>query len=250
MSDRIRKHKIIINQRWGTDAAPSLLDTLDKLKPIADQAAATLSWFQLIPVEGEENPFGDRLDGGGWYNWQDAWRAVYKLRDDLANLGYQGPGNYVSFGVPADSGPAYREQTDKAVALLNRIAASVHDLVNWLESRPKAKRKPRLPKVPSTLFKALELASNLLVQTIQSESGPQESTRNAIPAKSVRGQPGRRGYPLEALKYAQELRQKNPSLKAHALRGECLKKFPEDDLPPDGESFRAWLNRKRTNRTN
>jgi hypothetical protein len=67
---------------------------------------------------------------------------------------------------------------------------------------------------------------------------------------TVKGKPGRRGYPLEALKYAQELRKQNPAMKAHVIRRMCLQEFSEDDLPPDGDSFRTWLNRKRTNRTN
>ncbi len=61
----------------------------------------------------------------------------------------------------------------------------------------------------------------------------------------VRGTPGRRGYSLEALRYALDLRAKNPDLKAHALRKSCLEHYREDDLPPDADSFRAWLNRPR-----
>jgi len=68
--------------------------------------------------------------------------------------------------------------------------------------------------------------------------------------EAVKGTPGRRGYPLEALNHARQLRAKHPTMKAAALRTECLKHFPEDDLPPDGESFRRWLNRKRANRAN
>lgn len=68
--------------------------------------------------------------------------------------------------------------------------------------------------------------------------------------KGPKGKPGRRGYPLEALGYALKLRGLNPMMKASKIRGECLKRFSEHELPPDGESFRAWLNRKRTNRTN
>jgi hypothetical protein len=64
------------------------------------------------------------------------------------------------------------------------------------------------------------------------------------------GKPGRRGYPLDALQYAKKLRAEHPMMKATAIRGECLKHFSEDDLPPDAESFRRWLNRKRANRAN
>lgn len=60
-----------------------------------------------------------------------------------------------------------------------------------------------------------------------------------------KGQPGRRGYPLKALRYALNLRKKNPHLKAHSLRQKCLEKFHEDELPPDADSFRSWLNRPR-----
>ena len=74
-----------------------------------------------------------------------------------------------------------------------------------------------------------------------------DATLHELPAK---GRPGRRGYPLEALDYAQKLRAENQMMKAHSLRLECLKHFPETDLPPDAESFRRWLNRKRANRAN
>jgi hypothetical protein len=77
-----------------------------------------------------------------------------------------------------------------------------------------------------------------------------EILRKLQPASSARGRPGRRGYPREALAYAQELRKKNPEMKAHVIRQMCLKKFSEDDLPPDAAAFRGWLNRPRTNRTN
>jgi hypothetical protein len=78
----------------------------------------------------------------------------------------------------------------------------------------------------------------------------QDITAIASPTAGIKGTPGRRGYPIAALEYAKGLRRKNPRLKAHSLRQECLKKFAEDDLPPDGESFRRWLNRRRANRAN
>jgi hypothetical protein len=65
-----------------------------------------------------------------------------------------------------------------------------------------------------------------------------------------KGRPGRRGYSLAALAYAQELRRDNPGMKAQEILGMCRKKFGEDNLPPDADAFRSWLNRKRTNRTN
>lgn len=65
-----------------------------------------------------------------------------------------------------------------------------------------------------------------------------------------KGKAGRRGYPLEALAYARQLRTENPTMKAAAIRGKCLERFSEDDIPPDPESFRRWLNRKRANRAN
>jgi hypothetical protein len=66
-----------------------------------------------------------------------------------------------------------------------------------------------------------------------------------------RGQPGRRGYSLEALAYAQKLRQENPNMKVAAIRAMCLKKFSEDDMP-DTNNFARWMNRprKRANRAN
>jgi hypothetical protein len=65
-----------------------------------------------------------------------------------------------------------------------------------------------------------------------------------------KGKAGRRGYPLDALAYAKQLRTENPSMKAVAIRKKCLDHFSEDDLPPDPESFRRWMNRKRANRAN
>jgi hypothetical protein len=69
-------------------------------------------------------------------------------------------------------------------------------------------------------------------------------------AGTPKGKPGRRGYPLKALDYAKRLKRKHPGMKAEMLRRMCLQKFSEDNLPPDGPSFRAWLTRERTNRTN
>jgi len=66
----------------------------------------------------------------------------------------------------------------------------------------------------------------------------------------IKGKPGRRGYPIKVLEFAMSLRKKDPLLKAHAIRLRCLEKFSEDEMPPDGDSFRAWMNRNRTNRTN
>jgi len=71
-----------------------------------------------------------------------------------------------------------------------------------------------------------------------------------IEATATRGCPGRRGYPREALAYAQRLRRDNPDMKASTLRAKCLEKFDKDDLPPNGEAFRRWLNRPRKNRAN
>jgi len=67
-----------------------------------------------------------------------------------------------------------------------------------------------------------------------------------------KGQPGRRGYPLEALAEACEIRSQHPDWKAERIRRECLKHFLAEDLPRTAESFRSWMNRprKRTNRAN
>ena len=67
------------------------------------------------------------------------------------------------------------------------------------------------------------------------------------PAPLPKGKPGRRGYPREALEFASDLRRKYPLLKSHNLWKMCREKFSEDDLPPDANSFRSWLNRKRSN---
>jgi hypothetical protein len=65
-----------------------------------------------------------------------------------------------------------------------------------------------------------------------------------------KGKPGRRGYPVEAWNHARKLREHFPNMKAAAIRRQCLKHFPQDDVPRTTESFRSWLNRRRTNRTN
>jgi hypothetical protein len=62
-----------------------------------------------------------------------------------------------------------------------------------------------------------------------------------------RGQPGRRGYPIAAWKYAIRLRQEHPEWKAATLRKECLKRFAEDDVPASNEAFRRWMTRPRKN---
>ena len=78
--------------------------------------------------------------------------------------------------------------------------------------------------------------------------------RDRLEQKTVqpKGRPGRKGYPLEALEKAHEIRRKHPHWKAVQIRRECLNHFSEEDLPPDGDSFRRWMNRsrKRANRAN
>jgi hypothetical protein len=67
----------------------------------------------------------------------------------------------------------------------------------------------------------------------------------------VKGIPGRRGYPLDALEKARQLRRNNPTWKLTQIRNQCLKDgIHEDNLPPDADSFRRWLNRKRAKRAN
>jgi hypothetical protein len=95
------------------------------------------------------------------------------------------------------------------------------------------------------LRKELDNLRELLVLARDLERGQGARPRRGLPRRR-----GRRGYPLKALKYARRLRKLNPSMKAHVLRQKCLEKFHEDDLPPDGESFRRWLNRHRANRAN
>jgi hypothetical protein len=99
----------------------------------------------------------------------------------------------------------------------------------------------RLLALGANLKKALEGVMKLAGATADVGAAV---VQDAVP----RGKPGRRGYPVEALNYARELRRNNPTMKAHVIRQRCLKKFSEDDLPPDPESFRRWLNRKRANR--
>jgi len=66
----------------------------------------------------------------------------------------------------------------------------------------------------------------------------------------AKGQPGRRGYPIEAWKHARRLRRQHPGWKAGKIRSQCLKQFHPDDLPHSSEGFRRWLNRSRKNRAN
>lgn len=91
-----------------------------------------------------------------------------------------------------------------------------------------------------------ELAAAVVADYPAQDSRPATRPDNDAP----KGKPGRRGYPVEALDYAKELRRKNPTKKATWLRNQCLAKFSEDDLPPDADSFRRWLNRRRANRAN
>jgi hypothetical protein len=100
---------------------------------------------------------------------------------------------------------------------------------------------------PCTLEEANALSLDEVANVLETGSVKSETS---TPTDATKGQPGRRGYPLKALDHALRLRKNNPTMKAHAIRLECLKHFSEDDLPPDGESFRRWLNRKRANRAN
>jgi hypothetical protein len=61
--------------------------------------------------------------------------------------------------------------------------------------------------------------------------------------KRVKGQPGRPPYSLKALRYALQLKKKG--MRVQEILGACKKKFPADDLPPEVDAFRSWLNRKR-----
>jgi hypothetical protein len=76
-----------------------------------------------------------------------------------------------------------------------------------------------------------------------------ELLRQLAPPPPTKGVRGRRGYPAEARDFAEELRKKYPTMKAEAIRARCLKQFSEDDLPVTAAAFRAWLSRRRTNRT-
>lgn len=90
--------------------------------------------------------------------------------------------------------------------------------------------------------------SRRLAEWLKAETA-QANGRQPSDDVAPKGKAGRRGYPLEALNYARELRRNDPSKKVHVIRQECLEKF-KYDLPPDDESFRRWMNRKRANRAN
>jgi hypothetical protein len=123
--------------------------------------------------------------------------------------------------------------------------------------------KPKsLRPVPTKLVDALEDAAELLQQELNPGAMvprkrlPLQAAETLTDNKQKRsppipkGKPGRRGYPLEALEYALNLREKNPEMKAAALYNKCLKKFSEDDLPINHEAFRRWLTRPRKKRAN
>jgi len=131
-------------------------------------------------------------------------------------------------------GREIRAQLDPGPQLFSSgdVLANLRDLADWCEKNPDPSGagggEGGMPNGPPT---------------------PADPPRP--PADEIeKGKPGRRGYPLKALDYAKKLRVKNPTMKAAAIRMKCLERFSEDDLPPDAESFRRWLNRKRANRAN
>ena len=65
----------------------------------------------------------------------------------------------------------------------------------------------------------------------------------------IKGKPGRRGYPNDALTFAKQLRVQHPTMTVGEIRRKCLEKFPEHSLPAEVNAFRAWLNRRRIKRT-
>ncbi len=140
-------------------------------------------------------------------------------------------------------------QTFKDIENLCKVT---DEIVSYLDS----KRMSALGTIISD-YKEAELlfhrdgGGDFRLQTCNRARGAVHRLKWMLKAKTVpKGILGRRGYPIEALNYAIELRKKNPAMKVAKLRAECQKRFSTNELPPNNEAFRAWLNRKRTNRTN
>jgi hypothetical protein len=127
------------------------------------------------------------------------------------------------------------------------------DEIYWQgENFPAWKVKPEKqgPRKTGRLVYVLADSRKLIDRLLLLAESAQTKPNDDATVQAPKGKPGRRGYPIAAWQYARKLRAKNPQMKAHSLRAECLKRFSEDDLPPDGDSFRRWLNRKRANRAN
>jgi hypothetical protein len=162
--------------------------------------------------------------------WLVSSRLAFELEAELSKLGLPAHGRPVS-GSP------------------DRVLAS-DGLREWLlamrgqEAQGWGQRGWGLPTQRGPLRKLPDLGGPL--QQLR------ELVRELVGAASGRppakGKPGRRGYPARALSYAKKLREDNPQMKAAAIRRKCLERFSEDDLPPDPDSFRRWLNRERANR--
>jgi hypothetical protein len=110
---------------------------------------------------------------------------------------------------------------------------------------------PPLPTAPTNLREGIGQLDFLIGWCAEQERGSPPGIKTTEPGviAPVKGKPGRRGYPLEVLQYAHKLRQKHPTMKVHTIRQKCLERYSVDDMPLDTDSFRTWLNRKRTNRT-
>jgi hypothetical protein len=74
-----------------------------------------------------------------------------------------------------------------------------------------------------------------------------ELLRRVQPDLPGKGKPGRRGFSGEMMDYALKLREQRPGMKAEAILAACRERFPEEDLPIDGNSLRACMSRRRRN---
>jgi hypothetical protein len=58
------------------------------------------------------------------------------------------------------------------------------------------------------------------------------------PNTSRQGKAGRPGYSKEVKRYALELREQNPEMKARVIRNKCKTQFPNEQLPTNVDAFR------------
>jgi hypothetical protein len=145
-------------------------------------------------------------------------------------------------------------------ARLEELAAAANEACYWNESyEGPLKDGNWVGTHIDILFSKVRTCVEPLATMAAAVDGAAASAREAAAkgrTPAQKGVPGRRGYPLEIKDYALRLRRDHPQWNAARLRGECLRKFAgkysDDDLPPDAESFRRWLNRqhKRANRAN
>jgi len=204
--------------------------------------------FELLSKYSVALPFEVRRANG------EEWRRCYKEHEKTLSLKRRLPE-----AIPDRMVALEADYLRESKRVADADESELQELLNLLN--------PARPDLAMKLFTALyrrdlfplacaDTVAGIYQQllTAAEPPGDRRPATSAIPpvalAPAVKGMPGRRGYPREALEYAKTIRTQHPTMKASAIRRECLEKFSEDDLPPDAESFRRWMNRKRANRAN